>query len=88
MLKELNNSTKIRKKYFSKDKTLEAIIYMSMGSREKPKFTNEYGKFMSLLNTRKYKGLNVKNDTVIGTHMSCMAQAFINGFHFINGNTL
>lgn len=76
----------LEKEYHNKFKKLNVNLYTSIGSDEKKDFDVAYSQFKDSLNERKYLGLQLKNDRVPGTHMSCMAQAFINGFYFINGN--
>ncbi len=76
----------LENKYYESSKDLSVNLYTSIGSDEKESFNKVYSQFVESLKKRKYTGLRVSGDTVSGTHMSSMPQAFINGFHFINGN--
>lgn len=73
-------------KYHSNSKMLDVNLYTCVATEDKASFVTVYSKFIDSLSQRNYEGLNMKNDVVSGTHMSSMSQAFINGFHFINGN--
>lgn len=74
----------LEKSFASVNNSLEAYVYTSVASKDKVTFIGEYQKFINLVNTRKYKGFHTRNETIVGTHMSSMAQAFINGLYFIN----
>jgi hypothetical protein len=76
----------LENKYYSKFKELNANLYTSIGSEEKESFNKIYSQFIESLKKREYINFRLNSDAVLGTHMSSMAQAFINGFHFINGN--
>lgn len=72
-------------KYYKTSKELQVNLYTSIGEKEKEGFKKAYSQFTASLKERKYKGLRLLSDSIPGTHMSSMAQAFINGFHFIYG---